>query len=332
MKKPTDKNQKPTDKTEKPNVKAEKPVVKAKEPDVEEEELDEEPEESVEEAEKPAKGFRLPKKIRAWIRESQFLATTLSIILTFGTTGIVEHCQRIKDRKLSAMMVMGNIETFSRKVDDMAQSMARRDSIGTWMLSLPQDSLDLIPASEMVDLINEVIAGIDFLTHDKTAESIFSSNIETWKNMQKFQFIDNVGNCFSEMNADENYWKEWVESFEQAVNDVLEHPEQHSGERTCTKLLRNTVFRQKIESFHVRQYWLEYIAAKYRYLNQRSAKMMDIDYKDVEAFADERLNEVDISNVEPAQSDYRKAPLNADSLTTLRPVKLRIDSIIHGKK
>ena len=325
MKKPTEKPNKPTEKPEKPAADVQEPAAKVQEPTEEEQE-------PTEEAQEPSKGFKIPKRIRAWIRESQFLATTLSIILTFGTTGLLEHCQRIKDRKLSAMMVMGNIETFSRKVDDMSKSMARRDSIGTWMLSLPQDSLALIPASEMVDLINEVIAGIDFLTHDKTAESIFSSNIETWKNMQKFQFIDNVGNCFSEMNADENYWKEWVEDFEQAVNDVLEHPEQHSGERTCTKLLRNTVFRQKIESFHVRQYWLEYIAAKYKYLNQKSAKMMDIDYSEVEAFADERLNEVDINSAEPVQSDYRKAPLNADSLTTLRPVKLRIDSIIHGKK
>lgn len=332
MKKPTEKPNKPTEKPEKPAADVQEPTAKVQEPNKEEQEPTEEEQDPTEEEQEPSKGFRLPKRIRAWIRESQFLATTLSIILTFGTTGIVEHCQRIKDRKLSAMMVMGNIETFSRKVDDMSKSMARRDSIGTWMLSLPQDSLDLIPASEMVDLINEVIAGIDFLTHDKTAESIFSSNIETWKNMQKFQFIDNVGNCFSEMNADENYWKEWVEDFEQAVNDVLEHPEQHSGERTCTKLLRNTVFRQKIESFHVRQYWLEYIAAKYKYLNQKSAKMMGIDYSEVEAFADERLNEVDINSAEPVQSDYRKAPLNADSMNTLRPVKLRIDSIIHGKK
>ena len=332
MKKPTEKPNQPAEKAEKPTADVQKPAAKVQEPTEEVQEPTEEEQDPTEEEQEPSKGFRLPKRIRAWIRESQFLATTLSIILTFGTTGIVEHCQRIKDRKLSAMMVMGNIETFSRKVDDMSKSMARRDSIGTWMLSLPQDSLDLIPASEMVDLINEVIAGIDFLTHDKTAESIFSSNIETWKNMQKFQFIDNVGNCFSEMNADENYWKEWVEDFEQAVNDVLEHPEHHSGERTCTKLLRNTVFRQKIESFHVRQYWLEYIAAKYKYLNQKSAKMMDIDYSEVEAFADERLNEVDINSAEPVQSDYRKAPLNADSLTTLRPVKLRIDSVIHGKK
>ena len=232
---------------------------------------------------------------------------------------------------MSAMMVMGNIETFSRKVDDMAQSMARRDSIATWMLSLPQDSLDFIPASEMVDLINEVVAGIEFLTHDKTAESIFSSNIETWKNMQKFQFIDNVGSCFSEMNADENYWKEWVEGFELAVNDVLEHPDDHSGERTVTKLLRNVVFRQKIESFHVRQSWLKYISAKYRYLNQRSARMMDIDYQEVEDFADERLKEVEINGTEPMQSDFRTKPLDVNSLNTLRPTIQHIDSIIHNK-
>lgn len=286
-------------------------------------------EESTLESKNQATSFR--SRVRSWVRESQFLATTLSIILTFGTTALVNHCQRLKDRQLSAMMVMGNIETFSRKVEEMASSMARRDSIATWMLSLPQDSLDLIPPSEMVDLINEVIAGIDFLTHDKTAESIFSSNIETWKNMQKFQFIDNVGSCFSEMNADENYWREWVKSFEEAVNEVLEHPEEHSGERTCTKLLRNDVFRQKIESFHVRQYWLEYLAAKYRYLNQKSAKMMDIKYEKVEAFADERLNEVNIDEVEPVQSQFRKKPLKADSLNTLRPIKLRIDSIMHGK-
>lgn len=280
---------------------------------------------------KPTKKFRIPSKLRAWIRESQFLATTLSIILTFGTTGLLEHCQRMKDRELSAMMVMGNIETFSRKVETMSQSMARRDSIATWMLSLPQDSLDRIPASEMVDLINEMVAGIEFLTHDKTAESIFSSNIETWKNMQKFQFIDNVGSCFSEMNADENYWKEWVEGFEAAVNDVLEHPDEHPGERTVTKLLRNVVFRQKIESFHVRQSWLQYISAKYRYLNQRSARMMGIDYQDVEDFADERLKDVDINDIKPMQSDFRKSPLNVDSLTTLRPTIMHIDSVIHNK-
>ena len=280
-------------------------------------------------AKKILSGFKIPKNIRAWMKESQFLATTLSIILTFGTTGMLEHCQRIKDRKLSAMMVMGNIETFARKVDDMAQGMSRRDSIATWMLSLPQDSLDLIPSSEVVNLLNDLIAGIEFLTHDKTAESIFSNNIETWKNMEKFEFIDNVGTCFSEMNADENYWKEWVEGFEESVNNVLENLQ--PGEHTCTMLLRDNVFRQKIESFHVRKAWLEYKAARYRYLNQKSMKMMDIELAEVEAFADQRKRDIDLNDSAPQQAQFRTDPLKADSMTTLRPITQHIDSIMKGK-
>ena len=122
-----------------------------------------------------------------------------------------------------------------------------------------------------------------------------------------------------------------MEGFELAVNDVLEHPDEHPGERTVTKLLRNVVFRQKIESFHVRQSWLKYISAKYRYLNQRSARMMDIDYQEVEDFADERLKEVEINGTEPMQSDFRKKPLDVNSLNTLRPTIQHIDSIIHNK-
>lgn len=38
------------------------------------------------------------------------------------------------------------------------------------------------------------------IRHDQTAETIFSSNIDTWKNMGNFQFVDNVGVCFSQMN------------------------------------------------------------------------------------------------------------------------------------
>lgn len=274
--------------------------------------------------------FRISQRLRNWIRESQFLATTLSIILTFGTTSLVEHCQRVKDRKLSAMMVMGNIETFSRKVDDMAQSMARRDSIATWMLSLPQDSLDFIPASEMVDLINEVVAGIEFLTHDKTAESIFSNNIETWKNMDNFQFIDNVGKCFAKMNSDENNWNEWVTEFETAITRVIE--QMQPKERTLTKLLSDNTVRQKIESFHVRKNWLDYISAYHRYLNSQNMVIIGVTKQEVMAFTDERGRSINTAEEEPIQSSFRTKQLSVDSLTTLAPLIQHIDSILYNKK
>ena len=280
--------------------------------------------------------FRMPKSARTWAKGSQWkelimtiLATTISIVLTFGTAGLLERCQRVEDRKMSAMMVMSNIEQFSRNVDQMAQNMARCDSIGAWLLSLPQDSLDNIPPAEVKDLINEVLALVNFLTHDKTAESIFSNSIETWKNMGNFQFIDNVGACFSKMNADENNWNEWVDDYEAAITRAIGQmkPEDH----TLTVLLTDNVVRQKIESFHVRKAWLDYIAAYNRYLNKKNMGIIGIAEDEVMAFTDERARTINMTDKEPQQSDFRTDTLCADSLTTLRPLIQHIDSIMKGK-
>lgn len=278
---------------------------------------------------KLARKSKLAKGFQNWARESQFLATTLSIVLTFGTANVVERCQRAEDRKMSALMVMSNIEQFSRQVEQKAQEMARLDTIATWMLSLPQDKLDSIPLDEMAGLLNEVISHVDFLSHDKSAESIFSSGIETWKNMGYFQFIDNVGNCYSEMNADEKYWNDWVEEYEKTIYEVIDHPDQHPGLRTYTKLLNNPAFRTKIESFKVRKEYLEYSAANYRYLNARSMKLIGIDSCKVMAFIEKNSKDIGINQKKPEQSDYRKKQLKVDSLYTLKPIIHHFDSILH---
>ena len=272
--------------------------------------------------------FKWSKSLRSWSKESQFLATTLSIILTFGTTGLVERCQRAKDRKMSALMVMSNIEKFSREFEVRAQEMARLDTMATWLLNLPKDSLDKLPINEMTGIVNQVVT-IDLIFHDKTAESIFSSGIETWKNMGYFQFIDNVGICFSKMNAEENYWNEWVEIYEKTIYNVIEHPEDHPGKHTWTQLLNNEAFRAKIESFHVRKEYLEYIAEYLRYLNAKNMSLIGIKRDEVMAFTDRREREVDTENPEPTQADFRKARLKSDSLSTLQPTIQHIDNIIY---
>ena len=280
--------------------------------------------------------FRMPKSVRTWAQGSTWreliltiVATTISIVLTFGTAALLERCQRIEDRKMSAMMVMSNIEKFSRTVDDMSQKIARCDSIGTWMRSLPKDSLDMIQPKDVEDLINEMLSLVDYLTHDKTAENIFSNSIETWKNMGNFQFIDNVGKCFSEMNADENNWNQGVNEYEATISDVIS--QMRPGEHTITKLLNDNVFRQKIEDFHVRKYWLDYVAASIRYLNIKNMKLIGIDEKEVMAFTDERSRDIQVGKKEPRQIDFRTDTLSPDSLTTLRPIIQHIDSIMHGK-
>ncbi|MBQ6166030.1 MAG: hypothetical protein IJK41_01140 [Muribaculaceae bacterium] len=277
--------------------------------------------------------FRMPKSVRTWAHGSQWkelfmtiMATTISIILTFGTAGLLERCQRVEDRKMSAMMVMSNIEQFSRQLELMVQDMAYRDSVATWLLSLPLDQLDLIPPDEMRNPINTVVA-LDLLSHDKTAEGIFSNSSDTWKNLGNFQFIDNVGSCFSEMNDIEKYWNDWVNDNVSIVNDILTHLQ--PGEHTQTKLLSNNKFRQTLENFHARQNWLQYVLSYCRFLNKKNMELIGISEEEVMAFTDER--ERHSQDQEPSIADFRTEQLNPDSLTTLRPMIEHIDSILQGK-
>ena len=304
----------------KPKKKANKPV---KQPD----ELSEPSLQPAEEAPKATGRFKIPKWLRVWIKESQFLATTLSIILTFGTTGLVEYCQRVKDRKMSAIMVLSTIENFSTTVDLMAQDMARCDSIGTWLLSLPQDSLDKIEPAEVKGILNEMLSLINYMSHDKTAENIFGNSFETWKNMgnRNYRFIESVGASFARINADENNWNEWVKEYEKTINNVLS--QMQPGEHTLTTLLNDDGVRQKLESFHVRKYWLDYISAHNHYLNKKNLSIIGLSEKDIKAYIKERKLE-ELPD-EPQPSDFRSDQLKPDSLYTLKPIKLRIDSIIY---
>ena len=282
-----------------------------------------------EEAQTTTGKFRIPRRLREWIRESQFLATTLSIILTFGTTGLVEYCQRVKDRKMSAIMVLSTIENFSTTVDMMAQDIARCDSIGTWLLSLPQDSLDKIQPEEVHGILNEMLSLVDYMSHDKTAENIFGNSFETWKNMgnRNYRFIESVGESFARINADESNWNEWVKEYEKTINNVLS--QMQPGEHTLTKLLNDNGVRQKLESFHVRKYWLDYISAHNHYLNKRNLSIIGLKEEDIKAYTERRKREK--LPDEPQPSEFRSEQLKPDSLFTLKAIKLHIDSILQDK-
>ena len=63
--------------------------------------------------------FKMPKfgrdqTGRGWLKEllMTFLGTTISIVLTFGTSAWLDHRQQIKNRRQTAMMVLSNIEDF----------------------------------------------------------------------------------------------------------------------------------------------------------------------------------------------------------------------------
>ena len=59
-------------------------------------------------------------KSKPWVKDLlvAFAGTTLSIILTFGTSALIDNVNRKKDRKLTALMALSSIESSIRALEE----------------------------------------------------------------------------------------------------------------------------------------------------------------------------------------------------------------------
>ena len=70
------------------------------------------------------------------------LGTTISLIVTIVAAQILERNHRTKDRRLSALMVMSNIESYARILESAHEYMERADTVSAWLLNLPLNAVD----------------------------------------------------------------------------------------------------------------------------------------------------------------------------------------------
>lgn len=267
--------------------------------------------------------FKMPKFHRTLTNKSMwkellltFLATTISIVLTFGTAHLLDVRQRKKDRKMSALMVTGNVERFARVLDGLADDLMQRDTVASWLLGLPLDSLDKVPHHTMVEAVNAVIS-LPQLSHDRTAENIFSNSIETWKNMGNFNFIDRVGQSFSEMNECEKTYNEFINGTAKHVDWIKRHSNELPGNNLCHKCMLDNEFRDNIGEIHSWICYLRFLAASFRYSNLKSMDMIGISEDDVMRFADSRGEDTITKYPEPLYQSYLTPKLVFDSLKTM---------------
>lgn len=215
------------------------------------------------------------------------IGATISLILTISAATLMEKRQRVKDRKLSAMMVLSNIEMFVRTLDEYTKELGSIDSVATWLVSKPDEELELLP-NEVLEAKAVQVVTFYFLTYDKSAENIFSNNIETWKNMGNVQFIDRVGKSFSLMHFIEEYWNKWTTNVNEATADIADHPDNYEGGTWAVKCLRCEKTRHNIQSIHTLKGWFSYTAATMRCQNRCNMKAIGINLPTSAPFVFER--------------------------------------------
>ena len=254
------------------------------------------------------------------------IGTTISLVLTIATAQLMERHQRAKDRRLSAMMVMSNIESFARLLDENASALASSDSIATWLLNKPIEDLEQLPEEALNGMIDQVTP-MFFLSYDKSAENIFSNNIETWKNMGNVQFIDLVGQCFSAMNQIEEYWTKRANDVNAAVLDIKNHPENYEGSTKSIKILRSETIRQYLKGIPHLRAWLSYSAATLRYHNRSNMKYIDITEEEVMEYTNFREQGIENPDEELQMGDFF-APVSPDNLTTMRHFDSLLEQLV----
>lgn len=245
-----------------------------------------------------------------------FLGTTLSIILTFGTSQLLDMRRQAKERQLTAMMVMGSIEKFASNMENVSQKMAMCDTIATYLLALPVDSLD----SPECEAIHNLLFSWPLLTHDKSAESIFSNSIETWKNMGNFMFINGAGKLFAQMDAYEKMHSEFFEEKQQRIKYVKNNPDQFPGKTIDSKLLQDKVYRSMLQRYHGRADQYLYVAYHMRYVNKLNMKLMDISEEEVVEFVhkyDTSVEEI-VGEEKKSSREFITPALDADSLPDIK--------------
>lgn len=246
-----------------------------------------------------------------------FLGTTISIVLTFGTTAIIHRHHMAQERKLTTMMVIGNIEQYAQKLEDIYKELSWRDTLGAMLLSIPMDSLDDPKYSDVIKNVN-LVAAFPGFNYDKSVEQIFSNSIDTWKNMGNFKFIDNVGKCFSSMNYIREDYITFSKELGSGIDEVKSNTEGYPGESLQSKILHNERFRSTVHQVHNRSTYYLYLSDYIRYLNAINMQLMDVTEEEVQKFIEEREEETEIDRPIPWQQDYLTPPLTRDSLPEMQ--------------
>lgn len=236
------------------------------------------------------------------------VATTVSIGLTFGTAALVDHYKRKENRKMTALMVLSNIESFIRGMEDQCEAFARKDTVATWLLRLPLEQVPKMDQDSLMDYLEEVNK-IAMLVHDKTSESIFTNNIETWENLGNFGFIDHVGETFMGMNWIIEQWDKEIQENNSAFYRITSNPDAFPGETRAEKYLRDPQVRSCISHIHALRQWLESNVYMFRDVNRKSMWLIGLTEKEVMAFTDTRMSDQEYGDeVADTELEYNPSP------------------------
>ena len=141
-----------------------------------------------------------PKVPSTWGKNilTSVLGTTISILLTFGTSALVESREKANTQRQTAMMVIHDIDVCVNQMEEMAKDEEERNNAVQYVLA-HQDQIATLPEDTIL-LAMLMLANYNdnHTIFDNAKENIFKSSQDIWSNLDNMAFIDNMEKFYRE--------------------------------------------------------------------------------------------------------------------------------------
>ena len=137
-----------------------------------------------------------------------FVATTISIVLTFGTASLIDRHKQNKEKRQIVLMTMYDLNNSlneARHCDSLFQEFVE---LQTQIFENP---------ALLEDSLLALVKSVPVMNYTETIENIFSSNIETIHTISNVYFVEKA----SEFYQLRKRYKQNVEEFEVSYDDFL---------------------------------------------------------------------------------------------------------------
>lgn len=227
-------------------------------------------------------------KFKGMLRELllTILATTISIILTFGTAAYLEHKQQEKNHQQIILMVISDIYDFARVMER-----AETDYLIPWkkdileMKALSHDSIIMLNDNDVIQRYINALGQGAMLPRDHTAQNLFSSDISIWRDVDNFNFVKYVGKCYYIIEALNNNFDTLIRRKTDNYNLILKEANQFPDSLKLAALIEMPETQRFMDNYtHSFIPYFEATIKELDYAVEHCCKMMGVSQKELEEF------------------------------------------------
>ncbi len=169
---------------------------------------------------------------------SSLSGTILGIMLTFGISAYMQQQESREFFEKTIEFSLSNIERHIDDIEALTKETAHRDSLFQYLYRYYPLDADKAN-SDTINMCIDEFQTYSFLGMDNSAQTIFSNNIETWKNSSNLQLIEEIGDCFAAISLS-NHEQEHLNKLKEDL--VFEYLNRVESDRDLNPNQRAKVF------------------------------------------------------------------------------------------